>query len=258
MNEIIETTMQTPIEIALGIDEDGMTTARRLYEFLGMDMKNYSRWVKRNITENEFAEENVDFWVFVIKEENPLGGRPTADYKLTAHFAKKLSMMQKTERGEMARNYFVKLEDKAKDMAKTFQEAQRNPMKLLELHYEAIKQADGKAEKALDKADKLEERFDKFVQDLPLLPVNAEELSKTVKRRVVQILGGKNSNAYHDKSLSQKAFMDAYWNLKYNFSVRSYKNIKCCQMETAMRIAMEYKPPVFLRNMIEEVNGTMN
>ena len=45
MNEIItNTSNQTPIEIALGIDEEGMTTARKLYAFLGMDNKNYSRW----------------------------------------------------------------------------------------------------------------------------------------------------------------------------------------------------------------------
>ena len=35
MNEItINTASQTPIEIALGIDEEGMTTARKLYAFL--------------------------------------------------------------------------------------------------------------------------------------------------------------------------------------------------------------------------------
>lgn len=33
MNEVIKTNT-TPIEIALGIDEDGKTTARKLYEFL--------------------------------------------------------------------------------------------------------------------------------------------------------------------------------------------------------------------------------
>ena len=42
--------------VVLGIDKDGMTTARKLYSFLGMDNKNYSRWCKNNITENEFAE----------------------------------------------------------------------------------------------------------------------------------------------------------------------------------------------------------
>lgn len=90
MNDLETTKMQTPIEIALGIDENGMTTAKKLYEFLEMDSRNYSRWCKSNITENEFAEENVDYWAFVINEE--WGGQATTDYKLTAHFAKKLSM----------------------------------------------------------------------------------------------------------------------------------------------------------------------
>lgn len=44
MNEItINTANRTPIEIALGIDEEGMTTARKLYAFLELDSSNYSR-----------------------------------------------------------------------------------------------------------------------------------------------------------------------------------------------------------------------
>ena len=34
--ELVSTSTQTPIEIALGIDEDGMTTARALYDFFGV------------------------------------------------------------------------------------------------------------------------------------------------------------------------------------------------------------------------------
>lgn len=116
MNEIMNNTAnQTPIELALGIDKEGMTTARKLYSFLGMDSKNYSRWCRSNIAENEFAEENVDYWVFVINEENPLGGRPTTDYRLSASFAKKLSMQSKTIKGEQARQYFLKVEEKLKE-----------------------------------------------------------------------------------------------------------------------------------------------
>lgn len=50
--------MRTPIEIALDIDENGMTTARKLYAFLELANGQFSRWVKTNITENEFAEDN--------------------------------------------------------------------------------------------------------------------------------------------------------------------------------------------------------
>lgn len=135
---------------------------------------------------------------------------------------------------------------------------QNNPMKLLELHYEAIKQVDHKADMALDKTDKLEERFNQFEQDLPLLPEEADSVSAEVKKRVIEILGGKSSNAYHDKSISQTAFIDAYRNLKRNFNVRSYKCIKRNQIDTALRIAMEYEPPVYLEDKIRQVNDQMN
>ena len=55
MNNVMNTTNQTPIEIALGIDENGMTTARKLYEFLEMDKSHYSRWYKQNVIDNAFA-----------------------------------------------------------------------------------------------------------------------------------------------------------------------------------------------------------
>ena len=114
--EIMNVSSQTPIEIALGIDENGMTTASKLYAFLELSPSNYSKWCKTNITENEFAEENVDFSRFVIKYESGVGVKEREDFKLTSKFARKLSMTQKNHRGEVARDYFTTLEDKAKEM----------------------------------------------------------------------------------------------------------------------------------------------
>lgn len=104
------TLTQTPIEIALQIDENGMTTASNLYLFLELEPKNFSRWCNTNIKNNKFAVENEDYTVFVINEENPLGGRPKTDYKITSEFAKKLSMTGNTERHEQARQYFIACE----------------------------------------------------------------------------------------------------------------------------------------------------
>ena len=96
---------QTPIEIALGIDEEGMTTAKKLYEFLELNPKNYSHWCKRNILENEFATENEDYCAFVLNDE--WGEQATTDYKLAAHFAKHLSMERHSSKGETAKKYFI-------------------------------------------------------------------------------------------------------------------------------------------------------
>ena len=108
-----------------------------------------------------------------------------------------------------------------------------------------------------EKVDAISDRMDKFEQDLPLLPGDADELSRTVKRRVVEVLGGKDSNSYHNKSICQTAFIDAYRNLKRNFDVTSYKNIKRGQREVDLHIPREYKPPVHLMNKIEDCNSQM-
>ena len=120
----------TPIEIALGIDEQGRTTARKLYAFLELNQSNYAKWCKRNIAENDFAEENIDFIVLAIEGENsslstslsrkPKTGRGnTQDYILTATFAKKLAMTSNSVKGEQAREYFIKVEEKLKEIAIT-------------------------------------------------------------------------------------------------------------------------------------------
>lgn len=116
--ETVDTCKQTPIEIALGVDAQGMTTAKRLYEFLELDPSHYAKWFRKNILENTFAEENKDYWVFAPKCENLQGGRPTQDARLTASFAKKLSMTQKNQKGEAARNYFVGIENGVKKIIK--------------------------------------------------------------------------------------------------------------------------------------------
>ena len=108
--EVITTDTRTPIEIALDIDSDGMTTARKLYSFLGLAQGQFSRWAKANITDNPFAVENEDYLGFDIDVE----GNKTTDYKLTAHFAKKLSVKGNSEKAEEAREYFTRLEEKVK------------------------------------------------------------------------------------------------------------------------------------------------
>ena len=160
MQEVSEVTMQTPIEIALGVDENGMITARKLYQFLELKPANFSHWCRRNITNNEFAEENIDFIRFVFKDETPTGGKvERVDFKLTSKFARKLSMTQKNHKGEIARDYFTTLEDKKKE--EVINRSKLSPqMQMLyammdeqakqELEQQRIKEKQEKIEKKLD------------------------------------------------------------------------------------------------------------
>lgn len=246
LNKTIDEADKTPIEIALGIDEEGMTTSRKLYAFLEMDSKNYSRWCKRNITENEFAEENVDYFHSSLMKSEQGRGNFAEDYKLSASFAKKLSMQSKTTKGEQARQYFLKVEDKLKETVS--RTVPMSPLEQLQLQAQAILQVNEKVE-ALDK------KIERFELDLPILPIEADRITEAVRKRGVDILGGKGSNAYQDRSMRQRVYSNIYADLKANFRVRSYKSIRRNQCDSALNVIARYDAPLYLQDEIYMING---
>ena len=249
MNEMVENKIQTPIEIALGIDENGMTTARALYNFLELNVGNYSRWCKRNILDNEFAEENVDYWAVFPKEERDFNPCPTTDYRLTASFAKKLSMMAKSEKGEQARKYFVKVEDGMKELAVRFQN--------MSPELRAVLVVDQRVTRVEEKTDTLEDRFNKLEADMPVFTIDAKNIQSAVKKKGVNVLGGKYSNAYKDKSTRTSVYADIQCMLRRNFGVRRYEEIKHRQADVAIRLVEEYVPPLILQEKVEMVNSQL-
>lgn len=248
MNDIINNTSnQTPIEIALGIDEEGMTTARKLYAFLELAPQNFARWCKRNIVENDFATENEDYLRLFLEEETPTGGIvQREDYKLSASFAKKLSMQSKTTKGEQARQYFLKVEEKLKEAVR-----RTVPMTIPE---QIQLLAQGTVE-LNQRVDALDEKLERFELDLPVLPIEADRITEAVKHKGTAVLGGKDSNAYADRSIRQKVYSNIHSNLRYQFQVKSYKSIKRNQVDKAIDIIGRYEPPVFLQNEIDSENA---
>lgn len=116
MNEVINVPKQTPIEIALQIDDEGYTTARKLYFWLYENGTHYAKWLKENVTENPFAESGE--FSPVLRKPQKQGGRPTEDYRITASLAKRISMAARSKRGEDARKYFLGCEQALKLAAK--------------------------------------------------------------------------------------------------------------------------------------------
>lgn len=99
--------------------------------------------------------------------------------------------------------------------------------------------------------------MDKIELDLPILPIEADRITEAVRRKGVSAMGGKQSSAYQNRGLRQKVYNNIYANLKYNFSVRSYKAIKRSQCDRAIEIVNEWKPPVFLADEISNCNSKM-
>jgi len=93
-------------------EKDGkqLVSARELHTFLGVRTP-FKDWIQRMI-EYGFVE-GVDFSSFLSKST---GGRPSKEYALTLDMAKEISMIQRTEKGKQARQYFISCEKKLRDV----------------------------------------------------------------------------------------------------------------------------------------------
>ena len=123
-------------------------------------------------------------------------------------------------------------------------------------------QARDKREK--DNAQKIA-KHDRELRDIneeyPLLPPEADDLSKEVKRKGVEVLGGKKSNAYADKDLRKRVYMDIYGEVKREFGLvnerggqLSYKKLKRKYLPGAYSVIHAYILPTVLEAEIESLN----
>lgn len=95
-----------PVRIQTGKNGPEVASARELYENLGFDASQWSRWNKKNIVENPYAQQGVDWEGFDIMSN----GNLTKDYALAIDFAKRLCMLARTYQGEAIRRYFIQCE----------------------------------------------------------------------------------------------------------------------------------------------------
>ena len=128
----------------------------------------------------------------------------------------------------------------------------QNPIELLELHYEAIRHVD-------NKVDMLAEDLEQFKQELPLFGIDEDKIVTAVRKKGTECLGGKDSNAYNDKSIHNKVFRDIYREVKRQFGITgTYKQLKRNQCDTAVQIVESYTLPIFLAEQISDCNAQMS
>ena len=112
-------------------DQDGIQAVmgRDLHSFLGIG-KDYTTWFK-DMTAYGFVA-GQDFSP-ISGNTSPAGGRPRTDHIVSLDMAKEISMIQRTDKGKQARQYFIECERRAKEPAQLSPE---------ELMARAIKVAD--------------------------------------------------------------------------------------------------------------------
>lgn len=115
------------LKIEVNDKQEQTISGRALHEFLEVSTP-YTKWFNR-MTEYGFTE-NIDYIVTDIFVPNSNGGKQTQiNHKLTLNMAKELCMVQRTERGKIARQYFIQCEKAWNEpqavMARALQMSQR-------------------------------------------------------------------------------------------------------------------------------------
>lgn len=246
MNEVEKAETRTPIEIALDIDSEGMTTARKLYEFLELRKGDFARWCKTNITENEFATENEDYVRLFIDAETPTGGKiQREDYRLTAHFAKKLSVKGNGEKAEQAREYFTAVEEKVKQTA--IDRSQLSPqLQLMNMLVESMSRQELETKRQAEQITKVESTVNN-IKEIFTQPIGDWKAEINARIREISIKSGVEYQTLYNEMYGRLETI-AHCSLKRlqdNKTARMEKagNTKTAIREGTTKIAIIYEKP---------------
>lgn len=99
------------IKITTNENGEQLVSGRELHEFLEVGTE-YKKWFSR-MTEYGFVE-NTDFTRVTQKCPTPGGVQNITDHAMTLDMAKEISMIQRTEKGKQARQYFIEVEKQYK------------------------------------------------------------------------------------------------------------------------------------------------
>lgn len=231
------------MELIKIIERDGrqLVIGRELHEFLEIRTK-YKDWFRRMV---EYGfEEEIDFIRVAQKRatnnlKNPV--TTVIDHAISIDMAKEISMIQRTEKGKIARQYFINCEKKLKEVKKL------SPMELMELQFIALKEQK-------EKITQVENRVYKLEEDMPLFQIDCKEIQALVRKKGIEALGGYRSIAYNDNSLRGKVYSDIQQQIRREFGVLRYEAIKRSQLEMAKEIIINYKVPLVLENEIKLLN----
>lgn len=162
MNELIKTITRDDGTIAV--------SGRELHDFLEVDTP-YTQWFDRMI-DYGFTE-NTDFKGLSQKSEKPIGGRPRIDHVMTLDMAKEVAMIQRTNKGKQARQYFISVEKRYKQLAAL----PRTPEEKLALTMEV-------ANRSAEKVMKLDNRVTDLEKNAPIAPGEYSYISRQVRNVV--------------------------------------------------------------------------
>ena len=108
-----------------------------------------------------------------------------------------------------------------------------------------------------ERIDKVDKDLQEFKADMPLLALECQRITRAKNQKVVPLMGGKSAPAYKNKSLMHKVYSDVDAQLRREFGVNTYKEIKRNQCDLAVKIIEDYVLPMYLKEEIDAENAQM-
>lgn len=103
--------------------------------------------------------------------------------------------------------------------------------------------------------DSIKADLESLKMDLPILPIEADIITEAVRKKGMELMGGKETNAYKDGHLRSRVYTAIYSDLKRNFGVRSYKSLKRHQCDRAVIVISNFMPTMELEDTIKNTNA---
>ncbi|MEN8077630.1 ORF6C domain-containing protein [Clostridioides difficile] len=215
-----------------------VVTSRQVAEDFGKEHKNVVRAIE-NLTAQNSAVKNI-----MIESKFEHRGNEYTEYLLTRDG---FSLLVMGFTGSRALEWKLKYIEAFNKM----EQAIKNPYGHLSKEVQAIFALDYKQQQLAGEVKELKE-------GMPLFNVECKEIQAAVKRKGVEILGGKGSPAYKNNSIRCKVYSDIQQQLRREFGVSRYEAIKRCQLDMAHEIVAKYKAPIYLTDEIYLLNQQLS
>ena len=110
-----------------------------------------------------------------------------------------------------------------------------------------------------ERVDKVEDKITSIEEETPLYGCEIEEVQKHVRKKGIEVLGGKDSNAYKDGGIRGSVYSDIYKQLKREFGcVATYKSIKRKYLADVHEFIDCYLLPIVLAEVVNTSNALNN
>jgi len=205
------------------------------------------------MTEHNFALSDY----FTESTYNDASGKENKCYLVTKIGCDFLANKFTGEKGILFTAKYVKRFDEMEEVINNY-DGLSTELKAIIMQDKKIQAIESNIDTQSKKITEVEQEFNTFKKDMPLLGIECETITTSKNYKVVPLLGGKNAPAYKNSNLRGRVYRDMEGQLRREFGVKSYKAIKRNQCDLAVKIINSYKLPLSLQEEIEYENSQLS